>query len=228
MKRIVERELLDELPPTDPRAIQSRRDLRRVNVFMGNVPAMAEMLRETFPDEPPRRLVELGAGDGTFMLHVARRLSSRWKNVEVILVDRQNLVSAKTKEDFQQLGWRAEVVCADIFDWLSSGESAGGMIANLFLHHFESEKLALLLRLASTRRKTFLACEPRRSPLGIIGTKFLRLIGCNDVTRHDALVSVRAGFRGKEISQLWPQSKSWKIAERERGLFSHTFRAARL
>jgi hypothetical protein len=52
-------------------------------------------------------------------------------------------------------------------------------------------------------------------------------IGCNSVTRHDALVSVRAGFSGDELSALWPDKKNWQLTERRAGPFSHLFIAQR-
>lgn len=226
MKRIVEPELLDELPQTDPRAIHSRRDLGRINFLMGNVGIVERVLRTHFP-EAPKRIAELGSGDGTFMLELAQKFPC-WENLEVIFVDRQNLVSPETKEEFHQLGWRVKVVSADVFDWLSVCEPADCLVANLFLHHFEDEKLSELLRLAARKTGMFIACEPRRSSAGILGTKFLGLIGCNDVTSHDAAVSVRAGFCAGEISKLWPQNETWKVVEGNAGLFSHTFVAARL
>ena len=45
MKRIIEPELLDTLPPDDPRAVRSRRDLRRVNAWMRNHAIMARALQ---------------------------------------------------------------------------------------------------------------------------------------------------------------------------------------
>lgn len=228
MKRIVESELLDELSPTDLRAVQSRRDLCRVNFFMGNAGRMEKMLRDVFRQRPPTRIVELGAGDGTFILRIARKLSLHWENVEVVLVDQQKMVSPKTRDEFQRLGWRVENICADVFDWLPTCPPADCILANLFLHHFEPEKLSELLRLVAAKTNLFLACEPRRSSAGLFGTKFLGLIGCNDVTRHDAVVSVRAGFRDKEISKLWPQGRDWQPKESRAGLFSHAFVAARL
>ena len=54
----------------------------------------------------------------------------------------------------------------------------------------------------------------------------LFFLGCNDVTRHDAAVSVRAGFREAEISAVWP-SGPWSLREEARGLFSHLFVARR-
>jgi hypothetical protein len=55
----------------------------------------------------------------------------------------------------------------------------------------------------------------------------LGAIGCNDVTRHDAVASVRAGFRDGQLSALWPAGP-WKLTERGAGLFSHLFVARRM
>jgi hypothetical protein len=40
-------------------------------------------------------------------------------------------------------------------------------------------------------------------------------------------VSVRAGFADEELSALWPSIPGWKLQERARGLFSHSFVARR-
>ena len=53
---------------------------------------------------PPRLLVELGAGDGTFLLKVARRLG-RQTGMRAVLVDRRPSVSAATREGFKAAGW---------------------------------------------------------------------------------------------------------------------------
>jgi hypothetical protein len=45
------------------------------------------------------------------------------------------------------------------------------------------------------------------------------------VTRHDAVVSVRAGFSGRELSQLWPRAPGWRLDERPQAPFSHLFTA---
>lgn len=227
MKRIVRPELLDELPANDPRAIQSRRDLRRVNWFMGNVGILQRNLEKSSPKNLPRTLIEIGAGDGSFQLRLAERLAPRWPNVEITFVDQQRLVSNETESAIQNFGWKTNVICADAFEFLAACAPADGVIANLFLHHFENGKLSELLRLASRKTKVFIACEPRRYRWAVPGTQLLWLLGCNDVTRHDALASVRAGFQGKEISELWPQKGDWKIEECESGLFSHSFCAAR-
>src|SRR5437588_8707318 len=117
MRRVIERELLDDLPPDDPRAIHSRRDLRRVNAWMGHARIMAARLRVAFPARPPQSIVELGAGDGTFLLHLARRLGPSWKPSSVILVDQQRLVTAQTRKAFEGLSWNVEVSRVKVLTW---------------------------------------------------------------------------------------------------------------
>jgi SAM-dependent methyltransferase len=228
--RRVESEWLDVLAPSDPRAVRSRRDLRRVNVLMGNAAIVASKLQQNFPDGSLRRIAEIGAGDGTFMLRLAQNISRPPRDVIVVLLDQQDIVGAQTLERFSSLRWRADPVAADVFDWLA--QPAGGrfdaIVANLFLHHFEPAKLTALLFLIATRTRVFIACEPRRSGLALAGSHMLWTIGCNDVSRHDAAVSVRAGFEGEELSALWPQTSEWRLQECAQGLFSHCFVARRV
>jgi phospholipid N-methyltransferase len=229
MHRTVEPELLDVLPPSDPRTQTSRRDLRRVNAFMGNARTMADALRYALGSQTPRTIVELGAGDGQFMLRVSKRLCRHWKNVSVNLVDRLQLLAPETVEAFARAGWRAENLTSDAFDWLRarSDKSVDVIVANLFLHHFSAEELREMLKLCAGRSRLFVAVEPRRALVPLTFSKLLWAIGCNSVTRHDAAASVRAGFVGKELSQLWPSYSRWELVECPAGLFSHLFVASR-
>jgi hypothetical protein len=227
--RRVEPELLDELPADDPRAQRSRRDLELVNAFMLQSGIMARSLLRLHGGAPPRTLIDLGGGDGTFMLSVARRLAPRWPDVAVTVLDRQDILSDQTRADFRALGWRIETAATDVFAFLerANPSSVDVITANLFLHHFQPEQLARLLALAARSTGAFVACEPRRSPLALYGSKMLWALGCNDVTRHDAVVSVRAGFNGHELSGLWPTQGPWKLHESGARLFTHLFTAHR-
>lgn len=227
--RCLEPEWLDTLPPDDPRALRSRRDLQRVNAWMLNAGIMTRALLNCSQGRPPRRLLDLGSGDGTFMLRVARRLAPHWPGVTAILLDQQSIVSAETRRQFHSLGWTIETAAADVFDLLErdSRTDVDVICANLFLHHFERERLARLLELAAQRTRCFVACEPRRAAHALAASKLLWAIGCNDVSRHDAVVSVRAGFTGGELSALWPAHAGWTLHEHPARLFTHCFAACR-
>ena len=51
-------EILDGLAADDPRALASRRDLRRINALMFQARIMASLLRK-FAPKPPRRILEM-------------------------------------------------------------------------------------------------------------------------------------------------------------------------
>ena len=229
--RNVAPEWLDCLPAAHPEAIRSRRDLRRLNWILGHASALASVLGDVTPIKGANiRIIELGAGDGTFLLRVARRLQRRWPNVEALLVDRQMLVQKETIEHLEQVGWVARVIGLDVFDWFSVDHEThvDVIIGNLFLHHFNDDLLVGLMKAAAERCNLFVACEPRRSLLALWAARLLILIGCNAVTRHDAVVSVRAGFRERELAGLWPSAtEAWRIHECPVGLFSHLFCARR-
>jgi SAM-dependent methyltransferase len=226
MERVIKRELLDDLPVGDPGAIGSRRDLQKLNRIMNHAGSLRGVLESGLHGRLPRRIVELGAGDGTLLLQLARRLSPRWPRVEATLVDGKNAVTDETLAAFAVLGWRVEVVTADVFDWLKKrDEPADAMICNLFLHHFSDKDLAEMLRLASTRSRLFAACEPRRACLPLFFSKLVWFIGCNAVTRHDAVASVCAGFTGQELSSLWPRNTPWRLREKRARWFTHIFSA---
>lgn len=226
VKRNVVPELLDSLPPDHAAGLRSRKDLRRLNWLMGHAAIIASTLT-TRLKRPPRTIAEIGAGDGTLMLKLASRMRVRWPRVGAILVDRQSVTTNSTAERIRGMGWQCETVEADAFEWLAAKSSAADVVlANLFLHHFEDEKLKLLFRSLADRTDLFVACETRREWLSSAASHLIGLIGCNSVTQHDAFISVNAGFVAKEISALWPHS-GWDLSERRTGWFTHQFVAQR-
>lgn len=226
MKRTVQSELLDTLPPADPRARHSRRDLRRVNAWMGNAAIMAQALSANLNGPGTSSVTEIGAGDGHFLLAVAKKLPPAGTGRTAVLLDRQNTVTPETVTVFSRLGWSARVVVRDAFDWMPGrGET---VIANLFLHHFEAALLVDLFSVIARRASLFVAIEPRRAAWPLLCSRLLWAIGCNGVTRHDAVVSVRAGFAGRELSSLWPDKTNWHLTEQSAGPFSHLFTARRI
>ncbi|WP_353644592.1 methyltransferase domain-containing protein [Mesorhizobium sp. WSM2239] len=225
--RLVEPEILDGLAEKDPRAIAARRDLVRVNGLMFQQAIMTRLLGRHVAS-PPRRILEIGAGDGAFMLGVARRLAKRWPAVELTLLDRADLVTPERRVAFAELGWQATAITADVFDWLhSAGDVRFDVVAaNLFLHHFADADLARLFSALRLLAPVFVAAEPRRTGLAHAASRLLWAVGAGDVTRHDAPTSVRAGFRHSELSTLWP-AESDHLEERGAGLFTHVFAANR-
>jgi len=214
-------EILDFLEAGDPRAVHSRRDLALINRIMRQDAIMARALYRL---PAPKLLADLGGGDGRFLLRVAKRLAPYWPRVTLMILDRQNIVSPETRAGFAALGWRCETLPGDVFETLAK-VAPDIVTANLFLHHLDDAALKALLALAAARAKAFVACEPRRSAFALLGARLVFALGANDVTRHDAVASVRAGFQGSELSHLWPRDRGWMLRERGTFPFTHAFTA---
>jgi hypothetical protein len=239
LSRVVSPEVLDDLPGDDPQAMRSRRDLRRIHCAMGTRSILLHALKDMDPVRQtvaPLRILELGAGDGSLMLGVAQALAPAWAPVHLTLLDARPLITPDTIARYAEVGWTAAACVLDVFDWAdgSIGADRHGnrpapwdlVVANLFLHHFDGIQLDGLLRAIADRSDRFLACEPRRAWLSLVGSHLIGALGTNSVTREDAVISVHAGFRGSELTALWPDvGDKWEVQEYAAGLFSHCFRA---
>lgn len=220
--RTLEPEFLDLLAADDPRARSSRRDLARLNTIMRQQSIMAQQLRSL---PPPRRLADLGSGDGRCLLGVARRMAAHWPPVTALIVDRQDIVSARTRAHFAALGWTCVSVIGDVFEVLPLLD-AQIITANLFLHHLDEAALRKLFTQVAQCARGFVACEPRRSQTALLASRMVIALACNEVTRHDAVASVRAGFAGRELSDLW-STAGWRMREAPALPFTHCFSARR-
>jgi hypothetical protein len=228
--RRVEPELLDQLPADDPRAIRARRDVRRANTLMMNASIMASTLMKHGAGQRPHRIVDLGSGDGSLMLRVARRLAPHWPDVTVVLQDKQDIVSGATRDAFTALRWSVETSATDVFDFLANARPSGVDVvtSNLFLHHFVDEQLVRLLAGVARLARLVVVCEPRRAKFVVRASRLLWAVGFSDVGVHEAVVSARAGFHGRELSALWPAQGRWELSEQAVGPFSHRFVARRV
>jgi len=232
LTRVLEPETLDHLAHDDPVAQRSRRDLRRVNAFMGARRILARAMTRALGDAPtrPLRILELGCGDGRLMLDVAKHRGNRWPGARLDLLDRQPIVDDATLAGFAAAGWQARPVVADVVDWANAddGERWSLIVANLFLHHFDGPSLARLLHACARRADALAACEPRRSRFALAASHLIFFLGANAVTRNDGVLSVRAGFVDRELAAAWPkEGASWRVDEYDDGLFTHCLVAAR-
>lgn len=161
-----------------------------------------------------------------------------WPPVQLTLLDRLDIVSPVTRAGFEALGWSIHVETGNVLDWAAQTACAlDGSLqprwdlisTTLFLHHFEARQLQRLLAKVASCAEHFYACEPKRSWLALVGSHLVGAIGANAVTREDAVLSVRAGFKAAEISTHWPHAmQTWQLREFSAGLFSHCFSAQRI
>ena len=227
--RLVAAELLDDLAPEDPRARRSRRDLQRIHRAMRSVSVLRKGVSR-LGLAAPRSIIELGAGDGTLLLRLVRRMHPQWTGAEITLLDRHDLVADGTRAAYRRLGCSVRTLQADALEWAQTpgAEQYELGVATLFLHHFAGNQLLHLLAALALRTDAFVACEPRRGVPARLGSRLVGLLGANALTRADAVKSVAAGFTGRELSTGWPDvCAGWRFDEGFAWPFTHYFAATR-
>jgi 2-polyprenyl-3-methyl-5-hydroxy-6-metoxy-1,4-benzoquinol methylase len=191
----VDPEILDGLAPDDPEAVKSRRDLLRINRLMGNSVWMSQAL-EWAGENTGGPIWELGAGDGVMLDPL---VDAGWEVTGVDLAERPGDLP-------EGIGWRQ----GDVFEVLGDGVE-GVVAANLFLHHLSDEELEKLGGLVS-KCQVLCFSEPWRSRWALLEGALLWPF-VSRVTRHDMMVSIRAGFRTGELPELLGLGDEWTIQE---------------
>jgi 2-polyprenyl-3-methyl-5-hydroxy-6-metoxy-1,4-benzoquinol methylase len=185
MLRTLKPELLDSLPPDHPDAQRSRRDLVLINRIMGNHRWIARTLPALV--RPGERVLELGAGTGELGQRLAR---------SGVISDGLDLVPRPDTAAPSAQWHQSDLLTFP--DYLRYPTIVG----NLILHHFSDDQLRQLGARLRESARLVIACEPWRDRRCQLLFKALApLFGANHVTRHDAIVSIAAGFRAGELPE---------------------------
>jgi hypothetical protein len=203
MIRELRPEILDSLSPDHPDAQGSRRDLRLINRIMGN----HRWFEQTLPAllRQGERVLEVGSGTG----ELGHRLASAGA-----MVDGLDLCPAP-RDWPPDRAWHK--VDAKAFAGFSSYRV---VIGNLIFHQFSDSELGDLGVKLRESARLVVACEPARSRRSqFLLRVFAPLFRANPVTRHDAQVSVAAGFLPGELPRaLGLTDGSWRYSCRRSAL----------
>ena len=202
MQRKIQPEILDKLPENHPDALKNLRDLRVINALMRSNHWFASQLsRHLNADD---RILEIGAGEGRLGDFLLGRVVPR--EVPYTAVDRRAFANRR----MNRIDW----VHDDILKFANPGKY-DIILTNLILHQFTAAELSRIGRRIGRSARVIIASEPSRRHLHLLQMKAGRLLGFNYVSRHDARVSIIAGFRGDELPRflgLDPGSWTWSVS----------------
>lgn len=203
MQRCVEPEILDTLPPDHPAALRNRQDIAKFNRLMGNHRWIIRQLRRRA--RPGDQLIELGAGQGQLLCALHAKLDHE-PPLRLAGLD----LAPPPLELPPSISWRQADLMA-LADW----DSFDIVVANLILHQFAGHQLQLLgerLASASLRPRLIVVNDLRRQRRYLLLLRLATVLRLHPITRHDARVSIAAGFRGRELPQLLGlRGEQWRI-----------------
>lgn len=213
MKRVPQREWLDEDQGSPAEIAASLNDLRRINRHFGGIATSSWLLAHAMSDSSLTHasVLEVAAGDGFAAEQAARRLPNGL-HVDLTLLDRRDSHLANGNGAKRITGDALHIPCSDTsFEFVSCG---------LFVHHLSPEDLVRFvnesLRVA---RLALLINDLVRSPLHLgliyLGFPLFR----SPITRHDGPASVRQAYTPQELKQLLQKSSASRVELTTRYLY---------
>ncbi|HJQ98250.1 MAG TPA: methyltransferase domain-containing protein [Candidatus Polarisedimenticolaceae bacterium] len=180
-------------------------DIHKVNRLLRGSKILIDALRpclEKQREGETLTILDVGTGGGDLPIDIVLEARKMGKRVRITAVEKDATTAAYAKE---QAGPYAEidVQLADATRLPYPPESFDVVIASLFLHHFDAEHAAKLLReFRVLARRAVLINDLRRHliPWAFIGIA-AHVTGRHAMFRHDAPLSVLRGFTTTELRQ---------------------------
>lgn len=179
--------------------------MERVNRSGGGTRAILGALsREvrSVPRTTPLRILDLGAGSCDIPCAVAGWARTQHRDIRITCVDRKSEALELARARWHGFDDRSVTLeQADIFDFRPS-TPFDYALASMVLHHLSAEEIGLLMaHLRHFVRRALIINDLRRSLLNYLACR-LAVLPCERGVRHDALLSVRRGFRPDELRAI--------------------------
>ena len=194
-------ELLDHAGPLDTR--RSLRDLTKVNRYLGGYRTLGWIMKQVARPGDRFSFLDVGAASGDMGAAVLRRYPA------AVVTSFDCKIRHLLAAPFPKLA-------GDAFALPFRESSFDFVFSSLFLHHFDDERIAGLLRaFGRIARQAVLVIDLER---GSLAAQFLPatrwLFRWEDITLHDGPASVRAAFKRDELLSLARQAGLEKASVR--------------
>jgi hypothetical protein len=201
-------EFLDR-PDSDPRLVeQSYRFMHLVNRVGGGIRVVRRFLAQELAQHPPGptvRILDLGAADCDVPLAVTAWAQRRGYQVEFTCLDHDRHATELARRTLARAACDTiHVAQADIFAYQPQVEFDYA-VGSMTFHHFTDEQIdRLLTHLRGFVRRAVLINDLHRCLLNYV-VCYIPALPLDGRIRHDALLSIRRGFKPAELARLLRQ-----------------------
>jgi ubiquinone/menaquinone biosynthesis C-methylase UbiE len=184
-------------------------ELRRVNRLLGDARALRNSLLARIEREGLKNfsVVDVGAGSGELLREAARWAAKRERDALLIGVELNERSANSILEESQDFA-AIRAVRGDALHLPFGDECFDYAVCSLFTHHFKDEQVVAVLReLSRVSRRGIFVIDLHRHPLAYyLYTTLGRLFFYNRLIREDGALSIRRGFRARELTRLAEQA----------------------
>jgi 2-polyprenyl-3-methyl-5-hydroxy-6-metoxy-1,4-benzoquinol methylase len=210
-------EFLDA-PDSDPRLTErSYRFMRIVNGIGGGTRVVRRFLADElihWPRDKPVRILDIGVGGGDIPLAVVRWARKQGYKLEFTCMDFNPKALEVTQRTIDQAGGDGiRLVEDDIFRYQPAHDFDYALGSMVFHHFTEQEIHRLVTHLCGFVHKALLINDLHRCLLNYIVAGIL-VIPLEREIRHDALLSIRRGFKPAELADLLKEHDPSAVATR--------------
>ena len=200
--RTTQTELMDDssLEPDMLNAVL--RDVSRANRFLGGNRITQNAVLHILRRHPNTEysIMDVGCGEGAMLRQLAllcRRKKYRVRFIGVDINESAIQLAKEYSQDFPEIQFSTRDIIADKED----GLFADIVLCTLTLHHIPSSQVPKFLGgMAKIARKAVVVNDLQRSPLAYYLFKIFSAIFIKTkIARHDGLVSIKRGFKRKEL-----------------------------
>ena len=197
---------MDDMELRGPQLYAALNQLHIINFWLGgyNISLRGlKLLTKDLPKEQEISIADLGCGGGHTLIQKARwcrkhNIKARFMGIDANL---STIEYAREKcKSFPEISFVQADICSEEF----LSEKYDILSCNLLLHHFDNQQLDYYIpRWTAQAGIGIIVNDLQRHPLPYILFNIVtRLFGASYMTRHDGLLSIRRGFRRKELGQL--------------------------
>lgn len=203
--RVNQAEFLDA-PDCDPQlASTSFRFMRLVNHFVGGTKAVRNFLAEEMAEwgcNRPIRVLDIGSGTCDIPLAVAKWARKKSQRIEFTCIEINATALKMAAENIRKSGYDSiELKNEDLLEFHPQ-QRFDYAIGSMFFHHFKDDQIVQIIeKLRSYVLRGVLINDLRRS---FVNYMICLLAVCllPKGVRHDALISIRRGFKPDELHRL--------------------------
>lgn len=200
-ERVTESEWMDGENFDAGLAERSFRFIEMINRFFGGIRIVRQFITDQ-ADGGTIKVLDIGSGSCDIPLAVSRWAEGKGIPVHFTCIEKSETVVEIARRRLRRAGDPPlKLIRQDIFDHRPA-EPYHCAVGSMFFHHLDEEQILRLVRhLRTVVKRSLLINDLRRSPLGYLGCMLLARGFPPDV-RHDALLSIRKGFKEIEMREL--------------------------